>query len=124
MAAVKRLIHFVSSKEYMKDGIILAETLQKCNHFVEETYGKTDRVFLHEDGEFDNVRVGLELSISEAIEKSSIYYTTWMTKAMENATTKGFAVLYREKILPPLSLNKGQRSNYSAAVNIVSEEAR
>ena len=53
-----------------------------------------------------------------------MYYTTWMKNAMENATTKGFTVLYREKILPALSLNKGQRSNNSAAVKIVSEEAR
>ena len=117
---------------------------------MEETYGKTDKVFLYEDGqirdnkvtkeffkflsvfevvealpaEFNHIRVDLELSISDTVEKSSVYYTTWMKNAMDNATTKGFAVLYREKILPPLSLNKGQRSNYSAAVNIVSEEAR
>ena len=47
-----------------------------------------------------------------------------MKQAMKNSTTKGFAVLYKEKILPALSLNKGQRSNNSAAVKIVSEEAR
>ena len=47
-----------------------------------------------------------------------------MVSALTNATAKGFAVLYREKILPPLSLNKGKIANNSAAVNIVSEEAK
>ena len=114
-----------------------------------DTHGKTDKVFTHEDGqqrdnkvvkeylkflaafevveafppEFNNIRVDLELSIAEAIDKSSVYFTTWMVSALTNATAKGFAVLYREKILPPLSLNKGKISNNSAAVNIVSEEA-
>ena len=50
MARVRRLIHFVSSKEYMKGGITLADTFYKCNHAVEETFGKTDNVFMHEDG--------------------------------------------------------------------------
>ena len=43
---------------------------------------------------------------------------------MENVTKKGFAVLYREKILPALSLNKNSRYNITAAVKVVSEEAR
>ena len=32
--------------------------------------------------------------------------------------------MYREKILPALSLNKNPKHNNSAAVNIVSEEAK
>ena len=47
-----------------------------------------------------------------------------MQKALENATAKGHAVLYREKILPALSLNKSPRYNNSLAVKIVSEEAK
>ena len=47
-----------------------------------------------------------------------------MTKALENATTKGHSVMYREKILPALTLNKNTRHNNSAAVNIVSEKAK
>ena len=51
MAGVRRLIHFTSSKEYLRGGITLADTFHKCNHVVEETFGKTDTVFTHEDGE-------------------------------------------------------------------------
>ena len=50
MASVKRLVHFVSIKEYMKGGITVADTFNKVNHFVEETHWKTDKVFMHEDG--------------------------------------------------------------------------
>ena len=79
----------------MKGGITLADTFHKCNHTIEETFGKTDNVFTHEDGEirsnkvtkefcnfmatfevvgalpteFDQIRVDLELSISDAVEK-------------------------------------------------------
>ena len=74
--------------------------------------------------EFDRVREDLEISIADALHKSSIYYTTWINTAMENATTKVHAVIYREKILPALSLNKSPRYNNSTAVKIVSEEAR
>lgn len=32
---------------------------------------------------FNNVKIDLELSIAEAVNKSNIYYTTWMTKALK-----------------------------------------
>ena len=51
MAGVRRLIHFTTSKEYLRGGISLADTFHKCNHVVEETFGKLDKVFIHEDGE-------------------------------------------------------------------------
>ena len=150
MSGVRRLIHYVSSKEYMKGGISLSDTFHKCNHTVEETFGKTDNVFMHEDGversnkvtkefckfmvafevvealptEFDQVREGLEISIADCVHKSSTYFTTWMEKALENATAKGHAVLYGDKILPALSLNKSYKYNNSLAVKIVSEEAK
>ena len=66
----------------------------------------------------------MELSIAEDVDKSSVYFTTWMVDALANATAKGFAVSYREKFLPLLSLNKGKIANNSTAVNIVSEEAK
>ena len=75
--------------------------------------------------EFDPVRMDLEMSISEAVEKSSVYFSTWMDTALQNATTKGHMILYREKILPALSLAKTSRySNISTAVNVVTEEAK
>ena len=102
MAALKRLIHFVQTKDYMKGGISVADTFNKVNHFIEETHGKTDNVFTHEDGqkrdnkvtkeylkylaafevveafppEFYNIKVDLELSIADAVDKSSVYFTT------------------------------------------------
>ena len=74
----------------MKGGITVADTFNKVNHFVEETHGKIDKVFMHEDGkqrdnkvvkeylkflaafevvealppDFNSIRVDLELSIS------------------------------------------------------------
>ena len=51
MAALKRLIHFVQTKDYMKGGISVADTFNKVNHFIEEKHGKTDKVFTHEDGQ-------------------------------------------------------------------------
>ena len=74
--------------------------------------------------EFYNIKIDLELSIADAVDKSCVYFTTWMASALENATNKGFAVMYRDKIHQPLSLVKGKISNNSAAVNIVSEEAK
>ena len=148
MAGVKRLIHFTTSKEYLRGGISLADTFHKCNHVVEETFGKTDTVFKHEDGEersnkvtkeyskfmaafevvqalpteYDRVREDLEISIADCVHKSSTYFTTWMAKALENATTKGHSVMYRDKILSALSLNKNPRHNNSTAINVVSEK--
>ena len=51
MAGVKRLIHFNNSKEHLKGGITLTDTIQKCAHIVEETFGQDEKVFKHEDGE-------------------------------------------------------------------------
>ena len=120
------------------------------NHFIEETHGKADKVFTHEDGEicdnkvykelirylaayevvealpqeFKDIKIGLEMSIADAVDKSNMYFTTWMKNAHTNAVTKGHAVLYREKILPPLSLVKGRISTNSTAVTGITEEAK
>ena len=51
MARVKRLIHFTTTKEYLRGGISLADTFHKCSHVVEETFGKNDTVFTQEDGQ-------------------------------------------------------------------------
>ena len=54
--------------------------------------------------EFDRVREDLEISIAECVHKPTKFYTTWMEEAHKNATTKGHSVIYREKILPALSI--------------------
>ena len=132
MAGVRRLIHFTTSKEYLRGGISLADTFHKCNHVVEETFGKLDTILTQEDGqkrsnkitkeymkfmaafevvqalptEYDRVKEDLEISIAECVHKASKYFTAWMEEAHENATKKGHSVMYREKILPDLSQNK------------------
>ena len=120
MATVKRLQHYVHNKDYKKGGISPANTFNRVNHYIEETHGKADKTFKHEDGqqrdnkvhkellkylaayeavesfpqEFKDIKVDLELSIADAVDKSSIYFTTWMKNANFNAITKGHAVLY------------------------------
>ena len=61
--------------------------------------------------------------IASYIHKPVKFYDTWMEKASENATLKGHSVLYREKILPPLTQNKNFRNN-STEANAITEEAR
>ena len=51
MAGVRRLVQFTNSKRHLKGGISLADTFQKCSHIVEETFGQSEKVFQHEDGE-------------------------------------------------------------------------
>ena len=47
-----------------------------------------------------------------------------MRTSSTNATAKGHAVIYREKILPPLSLVRGKISANTATVSVISEEAK
>ena len=47
-----------------------------------------------------------------------------MRTASTNATDKGHAVIYREKILSPLSLVRGKISANTATVSVISEEAK
>ena len=73
--------------------------------------------------EYDKVKEDLEISISSYIHNPVKFYDIWMEKASENATLKGHSVLYREKILPPLTQNKNFRNN-STEANAITEEAR
>ena len=121
----------------------------RVNHYIEETHGKSNKTFKHEDGqqhdnkvykellkflaayeaveafpqEFKDIKVDLELSIADGVDKSG-KFTTWMKNANSNAIAKGHAVVYREKILPPLSLVKGMISTNTTAVAVISEEAK
>ena len=72
---------------------------------------------------YDRVKEDLEISIADCVHKPCKNFTTWMEEAHENATTKGYSVMYREKILPALSQNKNFKNN-SAAMNVVSEETK
>lgn len=93
MATVKRLQHYVHNKDYMKGEVSPADTFNRVNHYNEETHGKADKTFKHEDGqqrdnkvhkellkflaayeaveafpqEFKDIKVDLELSIADAV---------------------------------------------------------
>ena len=150
MAAVRRLHHFIHTKDYMRGGVSAADTLNRVNHYINETLGKSNTAFTHEDGqqrdrmvfkelmkflaafevlealprEFNDIKSNLELSIAEAVDKSSMYFTTWMINANANAITKGHAVMYREKILSPLSVARGKYEANTTTVAAISEEAK
>ena len=42
LANVKRLKNCLNTKEHLRGGISLADTLYKCSHIVDETFGKVD----------------------------------------------------------------------------------
>ena len=71
----------------------------------------------------DRVREDLEISIAERVHTPTKFYSTWMEEAHKNSSTKGHSVLYRDKILPALTLKKHYNNN-SAAMNVVSEETK
>ena len=89
----------MSKKQYLKGGHAVVETMHQINFWVDECYGKTDKVFKHEDGttrdnkvvkevlkflaayevianippEFRGIKPDLELSIATAHELSLIH---------------------------------------------------
>ena len=50
LSGIKRLLHFLNTKEYLQGGISLADTLYKCSHVIEETFGKIDITTEQQDG--------------------------------------------------------------------------
>ena len=49
LANVKRLKNYLNTKEHLHGGISLADTLYKCSHIVDETFGKVDISTEHSD---------------------------------------------------------------------------
>ena len=133
----------------MQGGISLGDTLHKCSHVIEETFGKVDITTEQSDGvkrsnkmtkefqkflaafevvealpaEYDKLKEDMEISISSYIYKSVKFYDKWIEEANEKASVKGHTVLFNEKILPALAPNKNFRNN-STEFNAVTEEAR
>ena len=120
--------------------------LHKVANIVEETFGKADVVTKQTDGmersnkptkeyekfrlafeliealpqEYDNTREDLVMNVTNYMYNPIIFYDDWVKEAEKKATNKGHVVLFKEKILPPLT--QAKFSNNTAGV--LTSEAR
>ena len=131
-AAVKRLEGYMSKKDYLKGGVNLNQMLHEVNFYIEQCHGKTDKVFVYEDGEtrnnkiakeqlkfkdgyevianlpaeFKDVKYDLETSIAALYAKPEKSYKTWMKESGENARSKGDTQIFFDKIVPAIHKSK------------------
>ena len=131
MEAVKKLHHFIHTKDYMWGGISAADTFNKVNHYINKILGKSNRAFTHDDGQQRDRMVFKELmkflaafEVIEALPREFNDIKSDLELSIAEAVGKGHAVMCREKILPPLSVAKGKYDANTTTVAAISEEAK